>query len=265
MRELKTFEYNDACYRISASGYGAATAEIVRQRRLLEEYCRQYESFRRSLEPLDVLPPGEPEIASRMHRASVACEIENGVGGHARVGPMAAVAGAMAQAAVEAAAEAGDEDMIVDNGGDMYLLLSVPAVIGAWVEGCAVGSSLRRLGFRITPEETPLAVCSSSSFMGHSLSLGDCDLATVFAKDAALADAAATLACNEIRMEEDLPGVLEAVVAIPGIKGAMAVKGDRIGLVGSVPKMVVHEDARLAEKVTKHEASGFEAGLADCK
>ena len=48
------------------------------------------------------------------------------------VGPMAAVAGAMAQLAVEAALRAGAEEVIVDNGGDIYLQTVEPVIIGLY-------------------------------------------------------------------------------------------------------------------------------------
>ena len=71
----------------------------------------------------------------------------------------------------------------------------------------------------------PLAICSSSGTMGHSLSLGRCDLATVFARDASLADAAATLAGNLVSREEDLEPAVNRVLAIEGIQGCLAGKG----------------------------------------
>lgn len=100
---------------------------------------------------------------------------------------MAAVAGAVAQATVEAARRQGVAAAIVENGGDIF---------SGYADGGAGGPfagrehpAADRLAFRITPGEQPLAICSSSSRMGHSLSFGDCDLATVISADGALADA----------------------------------------------------------------------------
>jgi len=70
------------------------------------------------------------------------------------------------------------------------------------------------------------------------MSLGQCDLATVVAKDAALADAAATMAANLVRTVEQVDSALERIAAIEGIDGLMIVKDDRVGLAGRLPRLV---------------------------
>ncbi len=161
---------------------------------------------------------------------------------------MAAVAGASAQAAAEAALEAGACEAIVDNGGDIFLYSEQKIVIGLYA---GTHSLSGRLAFEIMPVEMPLAVCSSSSCMGHSLSLGDCDLATAVGKDAALADAAATLACNLVREPEDLGRALEKVMAIQGVQGVLIVKEGKVGIMGELPKLIRHEDKCLSKKIPK--------------
>jgi ApbE superfamily uncharacterized protein (UPF0280 family) len=74
--------------------------------------------------------------------------------------------------------------------------------------------------------------------MGHSTSLGACDLATVVAKDAALADAAATQAANLVNSEEDVNSALESIAAIEGVDGVVIVKAERVGLAGKLPPLV---------------------------
>jgi ApbE superfamily uncharacterized protein (UPF0280 family) len=95
-----------------------------------------------------------------------------------------------------------------------------------------------RLALRVEPDETPIAICSSSGRMGHSRSLGRCDLATIVAKDAALADAAATQAANLIQTPADIDAALERIMKIRGIDGVLVVKDDRIGLAGRLPRLV---------------------------
>ena len=70
------------------------------------------------------------------------------------------------------------------------------------------------------------------------MSLGQCDLATVAAKDAALADAAATEAANLVRAIEDVDPTLQRIAAIEGVDGLLIVKDDRVGLAGRLPKLV---------------------------
>jgi len=223
-RTYRTFTHKEAVLRICCENFDAVTAEIVRQRGILEDYIKRHADFRRSLEPLELLP-GAPEVAERMARAARL------VG----VGPMAAVAGAMAQSAAQAGLQAGAAEAIVENGGDIYLKAAKPVII-ALVTGAAKLAA--RLALALKPEETPISICSSSGKMGHSMSLGKCDLATVVAADAALADAAATAAANLVRTIEDVDPALERIAAIAGVDGVIIVKDDRIGLAGNLPRLV---------------------------
>jgi hypothetical protein len=222
-RTYRTFEHGEAVFRICCCLFDIVTEEIVRQRRILEDYIEHHPAFSHSFEPIELLD-GAPEAAERMARAAHL----------AGVGPMAAVAGAMAQLAGEAAVKSGAAEVIVDNGGDIYLRAAEPALI-ALKTGTAKLSG--RLAFSLEPEDTPVSICSSSGQMGHSRSLGSCDLATVVAKDAALADAAATKAANLVKKEEDVNAALERIAAIEGIDGVLIVKNDRVGLAGKLPPL----------------------------
>jgi len=223
-RTYRTFIHKEAVLRICCEEFDAVTAQIVRQRRILEDYIERCAEFRSSLEPVELLAEA-PEIARRMVRAA------RFVG----VGPMAAVAGAMAQCAAEAGLQAGAPEAIVENGGDIYIKAAQPVII-ALVTGTTKPAN--RLAFALQPKDTPISICSSSGKMGHSKSLGQCDLAAVVATDAALADAAATQAANLVGTIEDVDSALERIVAIAGVDGVMIVKDDRVGLAGDLPKLV---------------------------
>jgi len=218
------FTYREAFLRISCSHFDVVTAEIVRQRHILEDYIRRQPEFLTSLVPIAVYADA-PEIARHMAWAA----------GQVGVGPMAAVAGAMAQWSAKAALAAGAEEAIVDNGGDIYLKAVEPVIVSL---GTGTNKLADRLAFRVEPQETPLSICSSSGKMGPSMSLGQCDLATVVAKDAALADAAATQAANLVRTPADVDAALERIMAIRDILGVLLVKDDRIGLAGHLPALV---------------------------
>jgi ApbE superfamily uncharacterized protein (UPF0280 family) len=222
-RTYRSFTHHEAVLRICCDRFDVVVAEIVRQRRILEEYIARHPSFQSVLAPID-LRTDAPEVARRMAWAA------RRVG----VGPMAAVAGAMAQLAAEAALAAGAGEVIVDNGGDIYLKATAPVLI---VLGTGTAKLADRLAFSVEPDETPLSICSSSGKMGHSMSLGLCDLATIVAKDAALADAAATQAGNLVKTVEDVDGALEKIMRIEGINGVLLVKDDRIGLAGHLLRL----------------------------
>jgi ApbE superfamily uncharacterized protein (UPF0280 family) len=223
-RTYRTFTHREAVLSICCDRFDAVTAEIVRQRQILQDYIKLHPDFRNSFEPVE--PRGDaPEIAQRMARA----------GRLVGVGPMAAVAGAMAQRAAEAALQAGASEVIVDNGGDIYLQVASPALIGL---GTGTAELSGRLAFSLQADDTPVAICSSSGQMGHSESLGKCNLATVVAKDAALADAAATQAANLVTRVEDVDSALERIAGIEGVAGVMIVKNDHVGLAGDLPPLV---------------------------
>ncbi|MBU4121624.1 MAG: UPF0280 family protein [Proteobacteria bacterium] len=223
-RVYRTFIHKEAAFRICCEWFEAVTQEIVRQRAILEDYIRRDPHFQHSLQPVAVKADA-PEVARRMARAAKI------VG----VGPMAAVAGAMAQLAVEAGLQAGAAEAIVDNGGDIYLQTAEPVIIGLYPGG---SGPIGRLAFSLQACDTPLSICSSSGKMGHSLSFGQCDLATVVAKDAALADAAATQAANLVKTVADVEPALNKMVSVDGVSGVMIVKDGHVGLAGKLPPLV---------------------------
>jgi hypothetical protein len=173
---------------------------------------------------------------------------------------MAAVAGAIAQAAALAAIQAGAAEAIVENGGDLYLHSNAEVLVGLFAGTPRFSASL---AFRVAPGKLPLAICSSSGTMGHSLSFGKCDLATVVSRSAALADAAATRAGNLVTRASDIPRALEAVLSIPGVDGLLLIKDDKLGMAGNLPELIKNADCEVFAKITREKGSvmpGFVSG-----
>jgi len=159
-RVYRSFTYKEAVFNICCSEFESVTSEIVKQRGILETYIKSHPDFQTALVPTSLLPQA-PESAVRMSRAAHVVKI----------GPMAAVAGTMAQLAAEAGIRAGAEEVIVENGGDIYLQSREPVTIGLF---SGTGGDMDRLAFRIEPDDTPVSICSSSGKMGHSTSeVGD--------------------------------------------------------------------------------------------
>jgi ApbE superfamily uncharacterized protein (UPF0280 family) len=236
----REFVWKDAAFLVETGHWEALTGSIVSERAALEAYIEADPGFAGALAPVPVRADA-PEAVRRMHRASLLTG----------VGPMAAVAGTMAQLAVEAAQRAGDRDTVVNNGGDIFAATHRTLTVG--LHPGTDAALPEGLAFVIEPEAQPLALCSSSGRMGHSLSLGRCDLATVLAGDAALADAAATLAANLVHGENDIEPALERVAAIPGILGLVIACNGRIGLRGRLPRLVRTSCPGLvAARVTRH-------------
>jgi len=235
--KFREFTYKNASYRLREEGFGTVSRAIRSLRNELEGYIRRNPPFLSSLVPV---PPVEPlpEIARRMHRAS---ELTG-------LGPMAAVAGTIAQMAVEEGRRQGYAGLMVENGGDVYLDRGESVVLGLYAGEQLFGG---KLAFRLRAEDLPLAVCSSSGLMGHSLSLGRCDLATVFARDASLADGAATLAGNLVKGMEDLEPAVNRILGIGGIRAVFLVKDGRVGLGGDIPELISTSDPDMKSKITR--------------
>ncbi len=241
MRKYEKYALEGANFRICSSQPKAIKSTIRNQRKILINYINRYPEFLKALHPLEPLPDA-PEIAKRMHTAS------KKVG----VGPMACVAGITAQFAAEAALRNGAEESIVENGGDIYLASNNEIVIGIYAQKSPLSG---RIAFQVSPSLLPVAVCSSSSKMGHSLSFGNCDLASVLAPDAALADAAATQACNWVKGEDDINPTIEKIMPIEGIQGILIIMNDKIGIAGNLPELIKFDDSAFAQKITIDEKS----------
>ncbi|MDC7241421.1 MAG: UPF0280 family protein [Spirochaetales bacterium] len=237
-RNIREFHHKDAHFHIMSGAFDR-TAECIRRERLnLELFLKEHPGFQEALEPFELNSDVLPESVRRMQEASRLTGI----------GPMAAVAGTMAALAAEASAGAGSEETIIENGGDLYLDCREEVVLGLYT-----GSNMkfRNLALRVTPSMMPVAVCSSSSRMGHSLSFGDCDLVTVFSKDASLADAAATMGCNSVRDTGDIENVLNRLSEIEGILGVLIIRDGHFGAVGAVPELVRTKDPDLQGKISR--------------
>jgi len=185
----------------------------------LEWYMGVDPDFRTSLVPHPV-HFGAPELALEMARAA----------NIAGVGPMAAVAGAIAEKAGQALL-AHVREVAVENGGDIFLACRKP-----WVIGVFAGESpfTNRLGIEIEPGQTPLGVCTSSGTVGPSLSFGRADAACVVARSVALADAAATAVGNVVQGPDDVDKGLAAAKAIPGVTGVVVIKDERLAVWGDL-------------------------------
>jgi len=196
-----------------------SVAAINEIRGPLENYIHRHPLFLHSLEPLSV-EEDAPEIVQRMAQAARL----------AHVGPMAAVAGAVAQMVGERLLKSSTE-IIVENGGDIYLKVVRKRRIGIYA---GASSFSGKLAIEVEPGQTPLGVCTSSGKVGPSLSLGIADAAVVSAPSAALADAAATAIGNVVKAENDINAAIELGRQIQGISGIVIFAGGTMGVWGDI-------------------------------
>jgi hypothetical protein len=252
-RRFVQFNHKEANFRLSVPADSGMIQTILRDRAALDRYIRYRPLFKTSLVPLPDTPGPEepltppavapPETARRMMEAARLTGL----------GPMAAVAGGFAQRAVEAALAAGEIEAIAENGGDVVLRLSSEMILGIHP---GEGPLKDKLAFRILPEEAPLSLCSSSGRMGHSLSLGRADLVTVCGEDGFIADAAATLGGNLVKVPADMPVAVDRLLAIPGVRGVLLICEGKIALGGRLPEIIRNGGPGMEGKITRDQRSG---------
>lgn len=111
--------------------------------------------------------------------------------------PMAAVAGAVANAIVSELAIPGIDKAYANNGGDIALYLAEDQTLNVAI------AARPGLPDRITvSSRDPFRGIATSGWRGRSWSMGIADSVTVVAKTAAEADAAATMIANEINLPD---------------------------------------------------------------
>ncbi len=198
-------------------------ALAVRQRDMyeaLEAYIDRKPIFLQSLNPLPV-DAQAPVFIQDMYRA----------GRIAGTGPMASVAGLFAQKMAEYAIELGASNVVIENGGDLYLHGNEDLTVSVFA---GKSSFTNRIALSIAKEEMPLAVCTSSGTVGHSFSFGKADALVVKGKEGAVVDALATIICNQVDAQNDVTALLERYIERPEIDGILAIRGDELVVVGQM-------------------------------
>jgi len=195
---------------------------VWKYRRRIEAYIDTDPGFKRSLSPYPI-GTAAPRIVRAMAGAADA----------AGVGPMAAVAGAIAEFVGRDFLQVSPQ-IIVENGGDIFLATNVARKMSIFTKARSLPHFINIM---IRPEKTPLGVCTSSGREGPSLSLGRADAVTVVSPSAALADAAATAAGNLVRSQRDVEKAIEFLRGIPHVTGAVVLAGEKMGFWGEIELM----------------------------
>ena len=207
----------------------AALLSIREERETLIDYLDTCPFFEYSLEPMGVIEG--PRVVHLMSRVSDA------VG----VGPMAAVAGVLADLAAERMIEWGAKVAVVENGGEASLYSDRPLVVSVGVGDCSLSN---RIGFKVV--DFPCGVATSSGRYSHAFSEGDADSVTVFGVNAGLADAVATMAANKV-MGEAGPDVIAGVksaLSFEGVYGVLVIRDQRVSIGGRLPQIVSIETSQ---------------------
>jgi hypothetical protein len=192
---------------------------VLKQRGFIEKYIEMHPEFRTTLVPWHIEKPA-PDIVREMAYAGL----------KAGVGPMAAVAGAIAEEVGKELLSFTDE-VVVENGGDIFIKTARPLKVGIF----AAGSPLSlKMGLMIDSGRKPAAVCTSSGTVGHSLSFGKADAVCIVSDSCFLADAAATSIGNRVKTKRDIDEAIEFGKSIDGVTGIVIIIGEAAGFWGDI-------------------------------
>ncbi|MBM3251641.1 MAG: UPF0280 family protein [Candidatus Omnitrophica bacterium] len=193
--------------------------KIQGYRKQIEDYILVDKDFLTSLKPIDTIKPA-PQIVKDMAQATKI----------AGVGPMAAVAGAIAEYLARDL-EDKTKELIIENGGDIFLKTETKRRIGIFAGESKLSG---KIILEIEAEETPVGICTSSGTVGHSLSFGITDATIILAKSLILADAVATATGNIVKKPEDINKAIEFAKSIKDVTAAMVIVGDLMSAWGNL-------------------------------
>ena len=209
----------DLFIRASIKLDAQAKESVLLHREYIESFIQQHPDFSISLVPLQIPRPVPGIIADMLDAAA-------GSG----VGPMAAVAGAIAEHVGHDLLQFSQE-IIIENGGDVFIQTNQPVTIGIFANRSPLNM---RIGLKIDCRDGPMAVCTSSGTVGHSISFGTADAVTVVSRSCAVADAAATAIANQVKQKADVHKAISFGKDIKGVKGLIVIKNDKAGMWGDI-------------------------------
>ena len=207
--------------------------EVIRQRGYIEGYILRFPQFAQTLEPWPEDPLAPPIVQDMI------------LAGHrAGVGPMAAVAGAVAEHVGRYLLGTTDQ-IIIENGGDIFVYAHDPLTVAVYAGRSPLSLTI---GLEVDPAERPTAVCTSSGTVGHSLSRGLADAVCVLSGSCALADAVATAIGNRVRHRADIQSAIGWGRKIGGVDGILVIIDDSMGMWGTI-RLKPLRQRRLEKKV----------------
>ena len=192
---------------------------VLEQRGYVETFIKAHPDFARTLNPWRLEGPA-PGIIFNMVKAAA----------NAGVGPMAAIAGAVAEQVGHGLLTM-TEQVIVENGGDVFIKTNSCVTVGIFAGKSPLSLPI---GIRLESGSKPEAVCTSSGTLGHSLSLGKADAVCVVADSCSIADAAATSIGNLIDSRADIENAIKTGRRIEQIRGIVVIVGEKIGMWGDL-------------------------------
>lgn len=194
-------------------------ALVKKYRSQIEETIERNPDFKTSLSPVD-LKTNYRIISEMLDRSMLA-----------GVGPMAGVAGALAEYVGKGLLPFTNE-LIIENGGDVFIQSMKDRRVLVYAGEDSPFKDRVRLFLK--GRDTPFGVCTSSRTIGHSRSFGNTDAVVVIASSAITSDVFATAIGNRVKSPDDLDSAIEYAREIPDITGVLILIGDRMAVSGEI-------------------------------
>ncbi len=196
-----------------------AFEKIKALREKMDVYIKTEPVFQKTLKPFH---PTE-NAPSEAKEMAAAAEI-------AGIGPMSAVAGLFArEVGEEILQNFSVEEMVIENGGDIYVLLKHELVLSVFAGESPLSE---RIGLAIPEGLGKFGICTSAGTVGPSFSAGKADAVVVICEDVLLADAFATAFGNWVKSPKDVEKVINKAEKFPEILALLIIYEDKIGIRG---------------------------------
>jgi uncharacterized protein len=196
-----------------------ATKSVLNCRNYIETYIKLYPEFADSLVPL-----AKSDTAPKIIRMMIKSAALTGTG------PMAAVAGTIAEYTGKALLSYSKE-VVIENGGDIFIKSDSETIFTIYANNSPLSMTC---GILVKKTDKPYGICTSAGTLGHSKSFGKADAVTVLSHSCPLADAAATALANKVKKSSDINTAINIGKNISGINGIIIIKGENIGLWGDL-------------------------------
>ena len=196
-----------------------AASSLRYYRGILENYIAKNPVFKTTLDPYPY-DPNAHSLIKDMMKETARCQ----------VGPMASVAGCIAQNIARDLLVKTDE-LIIENGGDLFIKSALLRKVIIYAGSSKLSN---RIYLKIDSHKEGVGVCTSSGTVGPAFSRGKADAVTVISHSATLADAAATAIGNEVKTREDIEKGLELAENIGDLLGVVIIKEDKVGMWGEI-------------------------------
>ncbi|MCM8817990.1 MAG: UPF0280 family protein [Candidatus Omnitrophica bacterium] len=199
--------------------------EVLKQREILKNYIRENPEFLYSFSP--IITNSKEELIKLMSESSFLT----------KTGPMASVAGAIAEIIGKRFLPIVDE-IIIENGGDIFAKLNRDFITGIFAGNSPFSM---KIGIKLRKRKIPYGIATSSGTVGHSISFGNADAVIVISPSAAFSDGSATYFGNLIKDKINKELIISELKNFPFIEGIVIIHQKEIFAWGNVEIVSINQ------------------------